>query len=129
MTHPQSISEISRFTSDGKTFFFNECKARNDQSYLGVNTIWGSGSQERLVIFPSQMLQFLKHFRQAVSEFTGMTPSQPVAAYCPDCRASPENWRPLTGTGGNAGYWILYCDNCGHVIAQSHEDAQEVLDV
>lgn len=117
--------EIARFTSGGKTFFFNECEAANGNKFLGINTLWGENNQERLVLFPEQMLTFGQKFDRAMEAITGYSPSQPISKLleCPDCNAPKKDWN----TRSTDEAWFLACGECGWVILTSHKDNSEAV--
>jgi len=105
--------EISRFSANGKTFFFNKGVAKNGNEYLTVNAMWGQGNKERIIVFQPQMPQFLKSLRDAVEAIAGITlasTSTPVA--CPKCAMPKHTWRALTNEEGQ---WVLYCSECREV--------------
>lgn len=118
---PRKTRELSRFTNSGKTFFFNLGQASNGTEYLAVNTIYGRGSKERVVLFPSHLFTFQKHLREAIEEIHGVTfneaggrarasePNLPQA--CPACE---YGWDAFRITPSRE----VFCDNCGHVICE-----------
>lgn len=86
--------ELSRFSSNGKTFFFNRFIAKNDAPYLAINALYGKGRQERMVLFEPHWLQFLRHLMASVEKLTGVefpeyiakpAEQEPAEELCPNC--------------------------------------------
>lgn len=103
-------TEITRFSSEGKTFFFNRNETRNGSYYLAVNALYGEGNRERLVVFENQMLPFRRHSDIAIGEILGADLTEDEDR-CPDCGSRKPAWEPridLDDTG-----WALVCTACG----------------
>lgn len=115
--------EISRFSANGKTFFFNRMRARNDAEFLSINCLYGKNGKQRLTLFPSQMLDFYKHFVGAMRDMTGMAPNAgaPTAPKpprlpirCPACKMGSANFE-LTVLSEDDSLWLVDC-KCGESI-------------
>lgn len=121
------MSEISRFTVSGKTFFFNRMKARNGTDWLAINAIYGDGNQQRLGLFPSQMVEFYQHYKKAMEDITGMSPMErKITQECPDCGSGPDEWKPVD-TDFEAGEWLIACTQCRTVIFENVEGTHQKL--
>ena len=68
-----SHKELARFSAGGKTFFFNEMRAKNDARYLSINAIWGQGNKQRMTLFVPQLLDYARCLDEAIASITGMT--------------------------------------------------------
>jgi hypothetical protein len=112
--------EISRFTSSGKTFFFNKGKARNGTDYLAINAIYGQGNRERTVLFPPHYMEYVKHVTEAVEKLTGFSKSTPNSG-CPKCGEDRSNTRAAETPDHE--YWVIVCRVCGTLVEENKEDA------
>lgn len=131
--------EISRFHSNGKTFFFNKLEARNGNEYLSINTIWGNGNQERVVVFPEQMVSFYNGLKASIAEITGLAPEEggvapeparEIVNECPSCGSGPEAWGVRTKREGpeyqkRIVHWDLVCNECMTRVLEGGEDVGE----
>lgn len=97
--------ELSRFSGNGKTFFFNKGEAKNGTEYLAVNALYGKGNQERIVLFPPHFLEFIKHLKNSIESLTGFEVVPPKELQ----EAEPEN--PCLNT----------CPNCGWDLEGAEE--------
>lgn len=136
---PYHGREISRFTGNGKTFFFNEMKARNKNKYLAVNALYGQGRQERMILFEGHYLEFLRHLQEAIEELSGFSlgmgvPEETPKALdmkqsdgsvdalpmdCPECGYGDGAFEleiPLSGH-----IWWVKCCECGTTVFQNKE--------
>ena len=121
-------NELSRFSSNGKTFFFNKGVAKNGNEYLTVNAMWGRGNKERIIVFEPQMPQFLKNLQGAVQKISGVSvvSEGPEKTACQKCGMPKRTWKALSNEDGQ---WVLYCDDCGEVCDAFIEDFDEALEV
>lgn len=118
--------EITRFSTNGKTFFFNKAEAQNDSVYLAINALYGQGNRERLVLFRPHMIDFRDHYDRAVEEILGMRPTEPgIAETCPDCGELPAGWRVLQTREGDK--WCIICDSCREIIFENVKGALEAI--
>lgn len=112
--------ELSRFTGSGKTFFFNKGEAKNGTDYLAVNTIYGKGSQERIVLFPPHYMEFRKHITGAMESLMGVkfvdtlppspephVPELPIK--CPKCGMGSDGYDIAVISPKQ---WIIECGKC-----------------
>lgn len=118
--------EMSRFTDNGKTFFLNRGKTKNEDDYLAVNTIYGRGHKERLVTFPSQFIKFIRHYQKAAEEILGVSFNDtPGGHYLP-------KWQkecPMCGSGNfkidinepEWCEWAVVCEECDEIILETEE--------
>lgn len=126
----QKHDEISHFSTNGKTFFFNKGEAQGSGNpYLAVNALWRD-NMERITVFPNQMLEFRSHFDNALEEITGLRPAD-GGSLCPDCDSQTEDWdvsrvfhkeqeRPV---------WVLYCTNCDSIILSSEPNDRKAAEM
>jgi hypothetical protein len=123
----QNHQELSRFSSNGKTFFFNHARAKNGNEYLTVNAIYGQGNKERIIVFEPQMPQFLKNLQRAVQKISGVSvASGEAVTSCPNCGMPKRTWRAITDEQGR---WVLYCSECRESCDAFLEDHDEALEV
>lgn len=114
--------ELSRFSANGKTFFLNRATARTDTDYLVINALYGKGQKERLILFPSQYLEFHSHLTDAIEKLAGIsfgpgahppTPAPPALPRdCPNCSHGSASWEVLHY---NDTEWFIQCQ-CGNVV-------------
>lgn len=84
--------ELSRFSANGKTFFFNKGHTKTGGDYLAINALWGQGNKERVLVFPAHYLQFVKHATSSIEQLAGVDFAKedapaPAHEQCPNC-----NW-------------------------------------
>ena len=128
--------ELSRFSGNGKTFFFNKGKAKTGSHYLSINALYGKGQQERLILFPPHYLEFYAHIKDALENLTGFTvgtlkaseavevPGPSLPFECPRCEAGP--WEFMISAAEHGTEWHVYCDSCGEYITSSFKDQPHV---
>lgn len=113
--------EISRFSANGKTFYFNKALAKNGTPYLVVNALYGDQKKERMIVFPSQYLQFHSHLTSAVESLAqisfangtaGPTRAPVLPRKCPDCGHESGSWEVLQLLEPD---WYIQCQ-CGTII-------------
>lgn len=115
-------TEVARFSNTGKTFFFNVGQAKNGADFLSINTLYGQGNQERLILFNSHLLEFRKNLEKAITGLTGATfaplptESAPIGpALLPErckCGVSYHEYR-VSYIGQELG---VFCSKCGETI-------------
>lgn len=109
--------EITRFSVANKTFFFNEVEASTGSKFLGINTIWGEGNRERLVVFENQYLPFYRAVKESLEHLTGFKiqerlPEIPdVTEECPECGSSGSAQRGVRVREDNS-EWVVVCEQC-----------------
>ena len=114
--------EIGRFSSGGKTFFFNKGEAANGSPYLAINTLYGKGTRERVVLFPGHFFPFYKALIDAVRDITGFAapagdipePARlDLPTACPDCEAGSTAWEIIALPDQPV---KIVCKDCREVI-------------
>jgi len=115
--------EISRFSSNGKTFFFNKAEAKNGSPYLAINAIYGRGNQERMVLFEPHMLEFRRHLDKAIGKVLGIVMKSEgrevvpeIAPKCPNCEFECGAYEVMVWAPDT---WNIYCSNCSTVLYES----------
>lgn len=114
--------EIFRFSQAGKTFFFNDVEARNGRHFGGINTMWGQGNKERVVIFPEQMLQFYRGTLKMVEHFTGLSPKDKLEKpleKCYEC-GEPKSKLGVLRTKDLEDF-LIYCGECRSVLLETRD--------
>lgn len=121
------MSEISRFTNSGKTFFFNKKESRAGGDYLSVNAMFGKGRYEKLTLLPSQLLEFAKHLEGAVEDITGFKRSGGGSSVerCHQCDSGPARHRVASSESGDQ--WIRYCFDCKEVLYENVAGAVDTI--
>ena len=118
--------QLAQKSASGKTFFFNRQEARNGTEYLCINSIYGDGMKERMVIFPSQIMEFRDGFNEAFEKFTGLKPTEvAVSEHCPECGSRPRDWGTLKSANGEM--FVVFCRECREIILENVEDAYELI--
>lgn len=104
-------TEITRFSSDGKTFFFNKNRTKGDSVYLAMNALWGQGNRERLVVFENQMLPFRRKYTRSIGQILGAEFEDDPEPTCPRCNSRAPAWEPVMHPDVDG--WALVCLACG----------------
>jgi hypothetical protein len=102
--------EICRFSSNGKTFFFNKVRARNDRRYVQINALFGDSGRERLTIFADQALEFLADVKRSVEDTFDITTKDEknvIPSICPTCSSTKEDWLARSSKDGTV--FLLAC--------------------
>lgn len=132
--------ELSRFSSNGKTFFFNKFIAKNDSPYLAINALYGQGRQERMVLFEPHWMQFLRHLKASISSLSGLefkedmqdmqdVPALKIPLNCHNCGSSSGQWRIMVftedGEQAESSLFDLTCNQCSQRVFSSQESSSE----
>ena len=83
-------TELTRFWSNGKTFFLNRGLAKNGAPYLAINALYGKGNRERIVLYEGHWMQFKRHLELAIEKLTGLKPADQVEQETPKGPECPE---------------------------------------
>ncbi len=118
-------TEITRFTSSGKTFFFNEGEARNGNKFLIINALHGQHTRQGITLLSGQYMEFANHLNDAIEGLTGFVRSSPssqptqlkLPVQCPKCDGGSAGWDLSVVTSA---WWNVRCE-CGEMIYQSEE--------
>lgn len=120
-----SHKELARFSAGGKTFFFNEMRAKNDARYLSINAIWGQGNKQRMTLFVPQLLDYARCLDEAIASITGMTRNigNSGGSGITGCRCGAEKTDIRAAETQDHKHWVLMCRVCGIEVDSSSEDA------
>ena len=117
-------TEITRFTSSGKTFFFNKGEARNGTDYLIINALHGQRTRQGITLLPGQYMEFASHLNEAIEGLTGFKKSDDVLVVesdlpqkCPECGNEGADWEVVVF---GVRHWRIDCQ-CGTVIYYTKE--------
>jgi hypothetical protein len=117
--------EHARFSASGKTFFFNEGRAKNGSPYLTINALYGKGNRERVILFEPHMMEFSRKLAQSIEAITGFgmqkaSAGPTIPEGCPECSSSPKTW--ITRRELDDSYWVIFCGECKTIIKESIVD-------
>jgi hypothetical protein len=118
-------AEICRFSSNGKTFFFNKAKAKNGSPYLTINALYGQGNRERVILFEGHFMQFYRCMKEAIGATFGVAVNGDGRLKGCDCGAPRED--SVAYMSDNREYWVLGCNACNSVFDQNKEGAAEYI--
>ena len=116
--------EVVRFSSSGKTFFFNKAPAQNGSPYLTINSIYGKGNRERTILFEGHFMQYYRCLKEAIENTFGVTLNGGGPTKC-SCGSSREDSRAVESKDHQ--HWIIVCRSCGNIFDHSSEESAKIV--
>ncbi len=103
---------VGSVSINGKTFYFNEGKAKSGVRYLAINARSGD-RREQVVVFENQMAAFMQELTAVYKRLFGEEPVPGAALPCEEChRLEGGVFLPMIGTGAPD----ELCEACGRQL-------------
>lgn len=114
--------ELVRFSTNGKTFFFNRAQTAAGKPYLQINSLQGT-RKESLNVFEEMLLPFLGATQKAVESMAALRFEKQVSPTltCNACKST--DLKPLTDDT----CWVIYCNACHELVWESEEGAADAI--